>query len=422
MGTKTMDNNEHEFGSRTERKQSERGRRQRPKKPRNKKKRFIWVAIISLLVLILGAGGAYGAYIFNSARNAANSSFSSIGDEKASAKLLKQNKPFSILLLGTDTGTHGDFGSNRNRSGLTDSIMFVVVNPQKKTTTMVSIPRDIMTSIPGFEESFPQKLNAAYAFKETADDNASLGDGVGETMKTIEKMFNIPINYYAMVNMSGLGQAVDQLGGIDVKSPLSFTFSQDTAETTGNNLYKFKKNSTTFKYAADGTNFKTYNKMDGQAALAFARMRYEDPLGDYGRTQRQRLILHAVIDKVKTNPTKVLNAKFFKKAAKNVATNLSWGDILTIGSSYIDAGNNIKSYTVQGESQMYDGVSYQRVTTKQRQAMTNTVRSALGLKHAKTGNEFAGEVTDDQLYYVGSADYLYPSNNTKKDGKLTVEK
>ena len=104
---------------------------------------------------------------------------------------------------------------------------------------MISLPRDIMTSIDGFEESFPQKLNAAYAFRETADEEATLGDGVSTTITTIQKMFNIPINYFAMVNMSGLGDVVDRLGGIQAVSPLTFDFSQETAHETGNDLYRF---------------------------------------------------------------------------------------------------------------------------------------------------------------------------------------
>ncbi|GAK31773.1 transcriptional regulator [Weissella oryzae SG25] len=395
-------------------------RQRKSAKKKHPRKKLIITIILSILGLGIVLGGAYAAYVYNMAHKAVNQTYSSTGsgNERANAALLNSKKPFAVLLLGTDTGTNGNFGSNRDRSGLTDSIMLVIVNPEKKATTIVSIPRDIMTSIPGFESSFPQKLNAAYAFKETADSNASLGDGVGTTMKTIEKMFNVPINYYAMVNMSGLGQVVDQLDGIKVASPLTFTFSQDTAEQYGNNLYHFTKGSTTFKYAEDGSNFSTYTSMNGTAALAFSRMRYEDPLGDYGRTLRQRLILQAIIDKAKSNPTKVLNAKFFNTAAKNIATDLTWNDLLTIGSSYLSASDKITSYTVQGESQMYNGVSYQRLTTNQRQAMTNTVRSALGLKSAETGHEFSSTVSSSDIYSVGLADDLYPSSNTKANLKL----
>ena len=76
---------------------------------------------------------------------------------------------------------------------------------------LFSIPRDIMTSISGFESSFPQKLNAAYAFKAASDNNVSLGDGVSTTIDTIQKMFNFPINYFAMVNMVDLAMLSNNL-------------------------------------------------------------------------------------------------------------------------------------------------------------------------------------------------------------------
>ncbi|MBC6499487.1 LCP family protein [Weissella confusa] len=50
--------------------------------------------------------------------------------------------------------------------------------------------------------------------------------------------------------------------------------------------------------------------MNGAAALAFSRMRYDDPQGDYGRQARQRLVLEAIVEKAKSNPTKLINAKF----------------------------------------------------------------------------------------------------------------
>nr|MWN20584.1 hypothetical protein [Leuconostoc lactis] len=68
------------------------------------------------------------------------------------------------------------------------------------------------------EGLFPQKLNAAYAFGSTAT-----------SIKTVESFLNIPIDFYALVNMGGLATMVDQVGGVSVKSPLDFTYSQETA-------------------------------------------------------------------------------------------------------------------------------------------------------------------------------------------------
>lgn len=378
--------------------------------------------ILAVVIALLSASG-YAAYYFYSLNNTINKSFSSTGldSEKKATQLIQDKKPVSFLVLGTDIGTDGGFGTNRSRVGLTDSMMVVTVNPKNETTTLISIPRDIMTSISGFESSFPQKLNAAYAFKAASDNNASLGDFVSTTIDTIQKMFNFPINYFAMVNMSGLGDVVEQLGGVKVKSPLTFAFSQETAHESGKDLYQFTEGSSTFKYASDGENFKTYSKMNGQAALAFSRMRYQDPKGDYGRTERQRLLLQQIISKVKKNPAQVVNLKFINSTTKNIASNLKPEDMLKLGTNYISASKHIVSYTVQGEGETYEGISYQRVTTAQRQAITNKVRSSLNLEAATTGNEFGSNITENNLAQVGTADQLYPENNTDENMQLREE-
>lgn len=386
-------------------------------KPKRKK---TWRVILFIITVFVLVGVGLGVYYASTLKQSFENSYSSTGlkSEKLATELIKDKKPISFLVLGTDTGTSGGFGADRDRAGLTDSLMLVTVNPEKETTTLISIPRDIMTSISGFEGSFPQKLNSAYAFKETSDNQATLGDGVGTAMATIQDMFNVPINYFAMVNMSGLGDVVDQLGGIQAKSPLTFQFSQDTAHETGGNLYRFTKGDSSFSYAEDGVNFKQYDAMDGKAALAFSRMRYEDPKGDYGRTQRQRILLEAIMNKVKKNPTTILNTKFINATTKNIASDLKMADMLALGSNYMAATKHIESYTVQGEGEMYQGVSYQRVTTAQRQAVTNTVRSALGLKAATTGSEFGSDITPAQLAQVGSADDEYPELNTSTNETL----
>lgn len=98
---------------------------------------------------------------------------------------------------------------------------------------------------------------------------------------------------------------------------------------------------------------------------------------------------------------------------------MKMSDMLALGSNYMNATKTIDSYTVQGEGEMYDGVSYQRVTTAQRQAITNKLRAALELKPEDTGSEFGSTVTESQIAQVGSADTLFSQFNTKSNENLT---
>lgn len=354
-----------------------------PQRPKKRRRHRGLKLILVLLILILGIGGFIAARAYNSAKDAIKSTYSPLSSSFKSARdvasVLKAGKPISVLLLGTDTGS-----LDRSYTGRTDSIMIATINPTTKTTTLVSIPRDSMVSIPGFEAYFPMKINAAYEFPAN-------GKGHPETtIKTLQNYLNVPIDFYALINMGGLEKMVDKVGGVVVKSPLTFTYQPNNKKA---NTYKFVKGQSKYQYAVDGKHFKTYKVMNGQAALAFSRMRYTDPLGDYGRQKRQRLVLTALAKK-STNISSLFSADFFKAIAKNVQTNLSFDDIMTLMAKYRVATKHIKSDHIQGVNYMYNGQSFQILSDTNRQKATNLIRQNLDLQAKTTGNRFGGQVTN----------------------------
>ncbi|MCV3296925.1 MAG: LCP family protein [Oenococcus sp.] len=328
---------------------------------------FIFIFIAALLLL--------GYHFLNLSQSFKKTSLG-LTDKVQSAhnnKLLNSKKPFSILLLGTDTGD-----LNRTDKGRTDSMMLVTVNEQKRRTTLVSIPRDTMVAIPGLENTFPQKINSVYTFTN-----------LKQTVSDVSHYLNVPINFVALVNMGGLIKMVDQVGGVQVKSPLNFSYNPYTAHDTGNDIYRFIKGSSTYYHSTDGTDWTEYQRMDGQAALAFTRMRYDDPLGDYGRTQRQRLVIQALLNKAK-NPAVFLTSSFVNSLASNVKTNLVLNDFLLIAKNYANAKKHVQSYSIQGTSDWEDGVSFQVVSKTSQQVGTDKIRRALNIKPAVTGPALMG--------------------------------
>lgn len=323
------------------------------------------------------------------------------------SSVIKSGRPISVLLYGTDTGELG-----RTYRGRTDSMMLLLINPKNQKTTMISLPRDAMVSIVGYEDTFPQKLNAAYAYGSTAT-----------SIKTVEALLNIPVDYYALVNMGGLANMVDQVGGISVNSPIDFTYSQETAHDYGPNLYRFHKNSNHYEHSDD--NGETWSasktRMNGDAALAFSRMRYDDPDGDYGRQKRQRVVLEGLIKKSASIST-LLNDKFLSTISKNVRTDLTFGDMTTMASKYINAKNDIVTEHLQGVGTSYpdaegNNVSYEVIPQKEKQRTTNLARKALGLKSAKTGLPYGGKIPTElstiamSLRPVGDNSTTNDSNN-----------
>ncbi|MBF0843650.1 LCP family protein, partial [Streptococcus danieliae] len=139
------------------------------------------------------------------------------------------------------------------------TMLLVTVNPDTKNTTMMSLERDILTKISQKGEVTEAKLNAAYAM-----------GGAELAIPTIESLMNITIDHYVMINMQGLVELVDAVGGIEVNNTFDFPISIEEQEP---------------EYKATVKPGKQH--INGDQALVYARMRYQDPEGDYGRQQRQ---------------------------------------------------------------------------------------------------------------------------------------
>ncbi|MFB9769910.1 LCP family glycopolymer transferase [Lactiplantibacillus modestisalitolerans] len=307
------------------------------------------VLLIILAVLVVGVG-AFAARTYFNAKNAADTVFKSSGIKKSrnTSAVLNGKKPVSILLLGTDTGALG-----RDYKGRTDTLIIATINPKTNTTTLMSLPRDSEVAVSGFEQDFPSKLNAAYAY-----------GSAGTTIKTIQKWLNVPIDYYALINMGGMKKVINEIGGVDITPIRTFTYEG----------YTYTKG------------VKTH--MNGDKALQYSRMRYDDPNGDYGRQQRQRQVITAIISE-SSSATNLLKQDFMDSLAKQTRTDLTFGNLTSLVSNYRSATKNIVSDHAQGDGQMINGQSFEVVPQSEKQRVTNVLRKSLGLKAATTGEKYA---------------------------------
>lgn len=258
---------------------------------------------------------------------------------------LKKHQPVSLLLLGTDTGALG-----RSDQGRTDTIMVMTINPQQKRAVLASLPRDMAVQLPNASAGDQAKLNAAYA-----------NGGVKNTMKTIEDYYQVPLNGYVLINMRGLEKAINQVGGVTVTSPLSFTYDG----------HSFVKGQAT--------------RMNGATALAFSRMRHEDPVGDYGRQDRQRLVVMALLKKSVSYKT-VLNRQFLHQVGSETQTDLTFNDMRDLAVNYRMATKHLVTTHAQGKGTMIDDQAMERVSPAERQRISNLLRKNLGM-HPTTVTE-----------------------------------
>ncbi len=175
----------------------------------------------------------------------------------------------NVLLLGIDRRGSKAWGYR------TDTIIIVSVDPTNNTAGMLSIPRDLQLPIPGNGEDRVNTANV-YGYKYNYP-----GGGPALLKRTIEANFDIPIDYYVMVDFNGFTEIIDTLGGVDVGVPRAL---HDT-------MYPDPKPGDPFAYKTIHFNAGSQH-MDGARALEYARSRMST--SDFDRAKRQQQILLAV--------------------------------------------------------------------------------------------------------------------------------
>ncbi|SKC36293.1 LCP family protein [Krasilnikoviella flava] len=174
----------------------------------------------------------------------------------------------TYLLAGSDARGSGSVADDGTEGARTDTIM-VLHKPRSGPASLISIPRDTYTEIPGHD---PNKINAAYSF-----------GGAPLLVQTVEGLTGLTIDHYAEVGFGSVEEIVDAVGGVEL------CYDDDVDDPKSG-----------MEWEAG------CHLADGETALAFSRMRYSDPKGDIGRAERQQQVIAAVAAKV-VKPSVLLN-------------------------------------------------------------------------------------------------------------------
>ncbi|MFI7031088.1 LCP family protein [Microbispora rosea] len=177
----------------------------------------------------------------------------------------------NILLVGVDKRDNltrrqqNQLHLGRDVGQRTDTMMVIHLSEDHRGVTVVSLPRDTWTTIPGKGE---HKINAAYQF-----------GGAKLAVKTVEQATGLRINHYVEVNVLGFIDVVESLGGVTVCTPVAI----DDPKT--------KLNLQPGTYTLDGVN-----------ALAYARTR-ATARSDLDRIDRQQQVISALLGKALSGGT-----------------------------------------------------------------------------------------------------------------------
>jgi polyisoprenyl-teichoic acid--peptidoglycan teichoic acid transferase len=173
-------------------------------------------------------------------------------------------------------------------------------------------------------------------------------------MDTVENFLDIPIDYYVQINMEGFEDIVVAVGGVTVQNDLAFSVGD----------FKFPIGEIT---------------LNGEEALSYSRMRYEDPRGDFGRQTRQRQIIQAVIKEGASLSSLTNFSTIFSALGSNIKTNLTFDQMMDIQKNYKSIVNNIQQMEIKSQGTKIDGIYYGLVSPEEMQRIQDELKTQLGL-------------------------------------------
>lgn len=279
-----------------------------------KVKKILTIVLIVLIVLVVSFIG-YTYYILSSI----NPKTDNDGDNSLPPKEIDWNKKINILLVGIDQR----YEDEMSRS---DTNLLLSIDPVNKKLTLISLPRDSLVTLPGYEGD--EKLAHAHSY-----------GGVPLLIKTVESILNIEIPYYVEVNFEGFKKMIDLIGGItiDVEKDM------DYESYLGDVKIHLKKG---------------LQHLNGEKALEYVRFRM-DETGDIGRMERQQKFIKAVIKQALEISNTLRLQKALLELKNWVKTNLEPTQIIKLGLIIKNIQDeDMISMTLPGTLGWKNGLSY----------------------------------------------------------------
>ena len=301
--------------------------------------------LVTILAVLVSGVVAVAAYVININSRLSNGLDSSLASVLTTSD---SGEPFYMLLLGVDKDSSresdSEYGSSES-AYRSDSIILARIDPQEKKVTLVSIPRDTMVDM---GEYGTQKINAAY----------SIG-GASYAVEVVSEFAGVDISHYAEIDMEGMADVVDAVGGVTVNLGVA-VYDPDY---TGLDLP-----------AGEQT-------LDGETAALLCRARHAYDSyggGDYYRAANQRAVIMGVIDKILSSDAGTM-VNTVTALADMVTTDMDVSEIVSLATQFrgMDTENDVMTGLAPTESQYIDGAWYEVVDEESWQTMMERVDEGL---------------------------------------------
>ena len=329
-------------------------------------------------------------------------------EENIKSDTASLDKPFTMLIIGVDSSKDGVTSGYNG-----DVLLLATFNPTTLRATITSLPRDTYLKTACSNGNYRRINTTTWGSSSTC------------AVQTIEKLFDVDIDYYAKINFKGVVSLVDAVGGIDVDVPYSFC-EQNSSRSWGKNTIYVKKGK---------------QHLNGEQALAFARNRHGWPKhcsdewnqgnrSDFQRGKNQMKIIMGIANaatKLK-DPNDAI--AILEKIKSNFQTNITTKDVLSLynlAKSIVlnDSSNlvnvqrmQLKTYSVWGKVYEPQSKGYPAVQIPY-QGSINDIKKEINANLGKTKTELIKKASFDlnNLYeetLIGQGTYTAPTINTLK--------
>jgi LCP family protein required for cell wall assembly len=241
---------------------------------------------MAVVIAVLSTGVAGGIYLY------AHEAVSDVGPKSNDVKIASKTldaplpgQPATALVIGYDRRAD----EAKNAPSRSDTLMLVRADPENKSISMLSFPRDMRVEIicPG-KGTWTDKINAAYS-----------QCGSKGTLETLRKLTGVKVNYLMTVNFRGFRQLVDSIGGVWMDIDRRY----------------FNDRGGPYGYATINIQ-PGYQKLTGLRALDFVRFRHTD--SDLFRNARQQVFVRAFKDQINSSFSPLKLPRVIKSITNNV--------------------------------------------------------------------------------------------------------
>jgi len=310
-------------------------------KKKQSRKRFLKITLLSILT-IFWLISSYSIFVILSIGNTISGAYLEIEydglqDLREDDPLELGVDPFSLLILGIER-------EDLDTPGYSDAILLMTVNPEKGSTNILSLSRDLRVDFTG-HGLYYHHLGFRYA----------LG-GASSVVDLLQRTFNLPVDYVVVIDMTGFALLIDEVDGITVNNELEFSH--------------------------DGYHFPIGSvDLHGSKALSYVRMRLDDPDSDLGRQGRQRAVAAETLRSL-AEPRIALfrHNDIITILGDNVRTNLTTSDLTTIFWNYSNAlTGDVELLEIRGSRVLINGVYFHTLSDEQISEISENSREHLGL-------------------------------------------